>query len=492
MGLITGLAAHRWPGGCAPYTYDEGQLSPTEIGNINSAVASINGTGAIRLIRRTTQTRYIDIIPDYQPLDGTCWSSHIGQSGARQEVKLDPGAGVGVIIHELCHALGISHEHQRPDRDTNVGVNTSAVKLHRQGDFAVKSPPASVVVGAYDFASIMHYGPSQRASTDGSTRVITPRDPSQRIGQRSGLSSGDVGALRALSAGNAMVVGLDAQGQIGSVADLATWTPGWSVASPYSIGASRFLFLLKTSDGRMHINDVGQNGTVGAIRDNRDWSAGWTTGLAYRRGSQACLLLYKAGTGLMRLHTLAANGTVGPMFEESQASGSGMFGTGWTSIVHYSVGNADYLIFLREGTGEMQVIGVGWNGGLGQRLQWADWSSGWTSVCPFTTGGGSFLFLLKAGTGQMHVNTIAANGTIGAKQHEASWSAGWTTALPYRAGNTSYLFLLKAATGDVHINRIDENGAIGPITDVRQFGAGWTTAAVTTIGTGTFLLLVKA
>ncbi len=153
MGLITGLAAHRWPGGCAPYTYDEGQLSPTEIGNINSAVASINGTGAIRLIRRTTQTRYIDIIPDYQPLDGTCWSSHIGQSGARQEVKLDPGAGVGVIIHELCHALGISHEHQRPDRDTNVGVNTSAVKLHRQGDFAVKSPPASVVVGAYDFAS---------------------------------------------------------------------------------------------------------------------------------------------------------------------------------------------------------------------------------------------------------------------------------------------------------------------------------------------------
>ncbi len=492
MGLITGLAAHRWPGGCAPYTYNEGQLSPSEIANINSAVASINATGAIRLIRRTTQTRYIHIVPDYQPLDGVCWSSHIGQSGGRQEVKLDPGTGAGVIIHELCHALGLSHEHQRPDRDEHVAVDSGIVKVNRLGDFAKKHPPTSVVVGAYDLGSIMHYGPSIKASVDGVTPVVTPLVTTAQIGQRSGLSSGDVSALSSLSAGNAMVVGLDAQGQIGTAAQIATWTSGWSIASPYSIGPAPFLFLLKTSDGRMHINDVGQNGTVGAVRDNRDWSSGWTTGLAYHRGPQACLLLYKAGTGLMRIHTLAANGTVGPMFEESQASGAGTFGTGWTSIAHYTVGNSDYLIFLRESTGEMQVIGVGWNGGLGQRLQWSDWSSGWTSVRPFNTGSGSFLFLLKSGTGQMHVNAIAGNGTIGAKRQEAGWSSGWTTALPYRVGNSSYLFLLKAATGDVHINRIHENGSIGPITDVRKFRAGWTTAAVMTLGTGTYLLLVRA
>jgi hypothetical protein len=205
MGLIIGLVANRWPGNCAPYSYDKGQLEPDEIKNIDTAVSNLNDTGLVRLIWRGVQTRYIQVVPDYQPLDGICWSSHTGMSGGRQEVKLDPNAGVGVIMHEFLHALGVSHEHKRPDRDDFVGVNYRAMNISRRADFDKAAAPAAVIVGPYDLDSIMHYGASVPASVNGATRLITTRDPANqsRIGQRGALSPGDVGSLQALDGGNA-------------------------------------------------------------------------------------------------------------------------------------------------------------------------------------------------------------------------------------------------------------------------------------------------
>jgi hypothetical protein len=60
MGLVSGLVALRWRGGCAPYTFSENQLDPDEIEKVEAAVRLINDTGFVRLIKRTTQTRYID------------------------------------------------------------------------------------------------------------------------------------------------------------------------------------------------------------------------------------------------------------------------------------------------------------------------------------------------------------------------------------------------------------------------------------------------
>jgi hypothetical protein len=416
-------------------------------------------------------------------------------SGGRQEVKLDPYAGVGVIMHEFLHALGVSHEHKRPDRDDFVGVNYRAMNISRRADFDKAAAPAAVIVGAYDLDSIMHYGASVPASVDGATRLITTRDPANqsRIGQRSALSPGDVGSLQALDGGNMMVVGFDANGQIGSAIDMASWGNGFNLVAPYTIGPSTFLFLLKTDGGRMHIRDVAASGAIGAIRDNRDWSSDWTTALPYARGPQACLLLYKRSSGLLRLHTLAANGTVGPMFEESALPpGTGAIGEDWTSIKHYRIGSSDYLFFLRKSTGEMMVHGVGYNGGLGQRIQFADWSSDWTSAEPFTTPNGTFLFLLKASDGTVHVNRINADGKIGSQLPAKEWSTGWTLARPFASGGKNYLFLLKSGDGTVHVNRIEDDGSIGPIVDKRNFGAGWTSGAVIQRGANAALVLIKA
>ena len=59
------------------------------------------------------------------------------------------------ILHELMHAMGFWHEHQRPDRDDHVTVNFTGrndnyPKMYLDsGNFEM--------VGPYDVCSVMHY-----------------------------------------------------------------------------------------------------------------------------------------------------------------------------------------------------------------------------------------------------------------------------------------------------------------------------------------------
>jgi Astacin (Peptidase family M12A) len=61
---------------------------------------------------------------------------------------------VGSLLHELCHALGMMHEHQREDRDDYVIFHPRARELgpdqYEKRDTASQTP-------TYDFQSLMHY-----------------------------------------------------------------------------------------------------------------------------------------------------------------------------------------------------------------------------------------------------------------------------------------------------------------------------------------------
>jgi len=94
------------------------------------------------------------VISDEQ--DG-CWS-HVGFQEVNK-MNLDPswnewaGPPLGSVLHEFLHFLGLTHEHQRTDRDDYVTVSASQVQNNKDNYAA----DGDVHPFRYDSASIMHY-----------------------------------------------------------------------------------------------------------------------------------------------------------------------------------------------------------------------------------------------------------------------------------------------------------------------------------------------
>jgi len=124
-------------------------------------------------------------------------STDLGREPGQNDISLSQGACWGVVVHEICHRLGFWHENAHPDRDKFLKVNWGNIRQGKRNQF-LKRPSWGVIdLGGYDPTSIMHYGANQfgKPAPNETTLVSLQGDT---IGQRDGLSEGDIDGLRML------------------------------------------------------------------------------------------------------------------------------------------------------------------------------------------------------------------------------------------------------------------------------------------------------
>jgi astacin (peptidase family M12A) len=199
-GAVRAIGGYRWPGDVIPYQIAPG-FSASQITAINDAMAHWSSKTYFTFHLKTSGD------PDFvtfKPTSGAgaCFS-HLGRKSGEQFIELEAGCGKGEIIHEIGHAVGFIHEHQRTDRDQYVTINIDNVDpdfKYAFDKFVVQYGGDGANAGSYDYASIMHYGAFD-FSINGLRTITAP----QTIGQRIGLSQGDIDAARRISSEGGVV-----------------------------------------------------------------------------------------------------------------------------------------------------------------------------------------------------------------------------------------------------------------------------------------------
>ncbi|XP_023213989.1 astacin-like metalloprotease toxin 5 [Centruroides sculpturatus] len=184
----------RWKGGIVYYSIDPDLENITDL--ITEAMNHINNAtgGCITFKQRQYEPDYILFIK------GDGCSSYVGRVKGEQHLSLGEGCeSIGIILHEICHALGFHHEHSRPDRDKYLFIHWNNINEDYLDQFETIDPNLITIYNDFDPESIMIYE-NYEASKDGSSMAMEAKS-GVKLGppdDKTGLSPSDVYRIKRL------------------------------------------------------------------------------------------------------------------------------------------------------------------------------------------------------------------------------------------------------------------------------------------------------
>lgn len=179
----------RWHNGVIPF--DKASDLPASVATaVDEAIQHWQDKTSIRFVHHTVETHFVRFIR------GDGCSSPTGRRDNDHDITLADDCDKASVIHEIGHTVGLWHEQSREDRDKYVKINTENLNPTLAFNFDQHITDGDDV-GPYDYDSIMHYPDLFILDPDFvKDRAIPGIIAPQPIGQREGLSAGDIAGVR--------------------------------------------------------------------------------------------------------------------------------------------------------------------------------------------------------------------------------------------------------------------------------------------------------
>lgn len=178
-----------WPNGEVPYAIDA-QLNESSKQKVLKALKEFSSKTSIQFLPYSGYEK--DLIV-FAPSKELC-ASYVGRIGGAQPILLKPECSPSEIMHEIMHALGFIHEHQRDLRDHYLTIHYPHIQKDKLINFDIFPDNFQRVyknANEIDLKSLMIYS-SKVFVIDPELDSMTLKNKTEKIPENYVLSDGDI------------------------------------------------------------------------------------------------------------------------------------------------------------------------------------------------------------------------------------------------------------------------------------------------------------